>query len=206
MSGHRHLARVRAQTIQELLLESCPTFRRRRPGAAAPAATVCLPRRRPQTAAGGQHTQIGSGAAGAPPALETTKGGGRRVTIVLRDALAASALAQQTRHAVPRRSTLASRKVLASNIHSALVKGAGVKATRGDECQDGRASRSPAGDGSTRAGQGGSPPNKRRDASPSPSRRPGRHQTGRGRLPALRLPVGPSYGEATQRRIRGAKK
>ena len=40
MSGHRHLARVRVQTIQELLLESCPTFRRRRPGA-APAATIC---------------------------------------------------------------------------------------------------------------------------------------------------------------------
>ena len=79
MSGHRHLARVRAQTIQELLLESCPTFRRHRPGAAAPAATICLPPRRPQTAAATQHKQIGSGAAGAPLALETTKCGGRRV-------------------------------------------------------------------------------------------------------------------------------
>ena len=95
MSGHRHLARIRAQTIQELLLESCPTFRRRRPGAAALAATVCLPLRRPQTAAGGQHTQIGSGAAGAPPALDTTKCGGRRVTTVL---IADLAPAQWTRY------------------------------------------------------------------------------------------------------------
>ena len=94
MSGHRHLARVRAQTIQELLLESCPTFRRRRPGAAAPAATICLPPRRPQTAAGGQHTQIGSGPPGAPLALEAAKCGGRRVTTVL---IADLAPAQWTR-------------------------------------------------------------------------------------------------------------
>ena len=94
MSGHRHLARVRAQTIQELLLESCPTFRRRRPGAAAPAATICLPPRRPQTAAGGQHTQIGSGPPGAPLALEAAKCGGRRITTVL---IAHFAPAQWTR-------------------------------------------------------------------------------------------------------------
>ncbi len=95
MSGHRHLARVRVQTIQELLLESCPTFRRRRPGAAAPAATICLPPRRPQTAAATQHKQIGSGAAGTPPALDTTKCGGRRVTTVL---IADLAPAQWTRY------------------------------------------------------------------------------------------------------------
>ena len=41
-------------------------------------------------------TQIGSGAAGAPPALETTKCGGRRVTTVL---IADLAPAQWTRSA-----------------------------------------------------------------------------------------------------------